>query len=285
MSVYETHIIKDPQLPFFIRSSTKLNFARHAIPLHWHENIEIVLVTAGEGVINCDTRQLRVKKDDIVVVNSNYMHGFSTDQALFSYAYLIVDRSFCIANYFDTNLIRFQELFQDAEIVQWIQEICLKFDNKENSKYRVQMIRAMVLKLMVKLCMEYSTDERAPHVDSHLLSRLKQAIGYIRSESNRDLSLDEVADFAGLSKFYFAREFHRITGNTFVSYLNLVRCENAKKMLIENQKNIGEIARACGFENQSYFTRRFRSYTGMLPSDYREKHIQKHKADCNKKPN
>jgi AraC-like DNA-binding protein len=97
----------------------------------------------------------------------------------------------------------------------------------------------------------------------------------IRSEVSRDLSLDEVAEFVGLSKYYFAREFRRVTGYTFVTYVNLMRCERAKVLLAQNKLNIGEVGRACGFSNQSYFTRTFRAYTGRLPGVYRETHLQK----------
>ena len=108
------------------------------------------------------------------------------------------------------------------------------------------------------------------------MSCIKQAIGLIRSDASRDLSLDEVANFVGLSKYYFAREFRRVTGYTFVSYVNLTRCEKAKALLTQNEMSIGEIGRACGFSNQSYFTRTFRAYTGRLPGVYRDTHASKH---------
>ena len=85
------------------------------------------------------------------------------------------------------------------------------------------------------------------------------------------ISLDELASTVGFSKFYFAREFKRITGYTFVAYLNLVRCKKAKNPLTETQQSIGEISRLCGYENQSYFSRAFLRRTGMIPSEYREK--------------
>ena len=49
--------------------------------------------------------------------------------------------------------------------------------------------------------------------------------------AQEDLSLDKVADFVGISKYYFAREFRRITGYTFVTHLNMTRCEAAKELL------------------------------------------------------
>ncbi|MBQ8849067.1 MAG: helix-turn-helix transcriptional regulator [Clostridia bacterium] len=93
----------------------------------------------------------------------------------------------------------------------------------------------------------------------------------MQTESARDISLDEISASVGLSKYYFAREFHRTTGYSFVSYLNLIRCKKAKKMIAETELSIGEIAQKCGFSNLSYFSRTFRSIVGILPNDYRKK--------------
>lgn len=279
MNIYETHVMKDPQLPFIFRTN-RLNLAkkRRDVP-NWHENIEILLITEGRGSVLYDTQQLSVEEGDIVVVNSNSVHCLYTEESVLSYHYLIVDRSFCVANHFDPGSIRFDMHFRDEEIERLMRGLEKEYASQSNSPFHVQMIRALVLQIMATVCRNHGVIEESSHLDSHLLTCIKQSIGYIHSQIERDISLDEVAEFVGLSKFYFAREFRRITGNTFVSYINLVRCERAKKMLAENRMHVGEIARACGFENQSYFTRRFRSYTGMLPSDYRKRQLQKKSFD------
>jgi AraC-like DNA-binding protein len=160
-----------------------------------------------------------------------------------------------------------------ARHVQWLKDILLEiaaeFLTDEQTPYRVQMIRANLLRLMAMLCRRHGEESDAPLEDTRLLACMKQAIGHIHSNSHKDLSLEEVAKLVGLSKFYFSREFRRITGYTFLSYVNLIRCEKAKQLLTENQATVGEIGRLCGFENQSYFSRTFLKCTGMLPSAYR----------------
>ena len=124
--------------------------------------------------------------------------------------------------------------------------------------------------IMALLCRDHSIKGAPSQNNSYLLSCIKESIGLIRAQSERDLSLDEISNAVGLSKYYFAREFRRITGYTFVSYVNMTRCEKAKLLLAEKRMSIGEIGRACGFENQSYFSRTFRNYTGVLPGAYRD---------------
>jgi len=267
MSLYETHALQDRQLPLICRQG-RCTADGPADAGNWHENIEIILVLDGTGTIINHDKHLSVTKDDLLVINANCLHAFSSAAEL-RYYYLIIDRSFCLANHFDTNKIRFEAQFRDPEIAKILCDIVEELDKNDAEPYRVQMIRANLLRLMALLCRRHGTENDEPLTDSHLLSCMKLAIGYLHSESHRDISLEEVAARVGLSKFYFSREFRRVTGYTFLSYINLIRCEKAKQMLIESNLTIGEIGRACGFDNQSYFSRTFLKRTGVLPSAYR----------------
>ena len=267
MSLYETHMLQDKQLPLICRQGL-CTVDGPADAGNWHENIEIIFVLDGAGTIINHDKHLSVEKDDILVINANCLHAFSSAAEL-KYYYLIIDRSFCLSNHLDTNKIRFEAIFRDEEITKILYEIVNELETDENEPYRVQMIRANLLRLMALLCRRHGILSDEPMTDSHLLSCMKLAIGYLHSESHRDISLEEVAARVGLSKFYFSREFRRVTGYTFLSYVNLIRCEKAKQMLAESNLTIGEIGRACGFDNQSYFSRTFLKRTGMLPSAYR----------------
>ncbi|MBO5938359.1 MAG: helix-turn-helix transcriptional regulator [Clostridia bacterium] len=268
MSRYETHKLQDRKIPMICNQSLFLAGGPSDAG-NWHENIEIVLVTDGEGTLVNHDRQLKVKKKDIVVVNANCLHSFATTTRL-RYIYLIVDRAFCLANHLDTNRIRFERQFCDDEIAALIEELHRESSAGEPTPYAVPMIRAELLRLMALLCRRHGSESDEPMSDSRLLFCIKQAIGYLHSESHRDISLEEVATLVGFSKFYFSREFRRITGYTFLSYVNLIRCEKAKQMLAESDRSIGEIGRTCGFDNQSYFSKTFLKRTGMLPSAYRQ---------------
>ena len=97
------------------------------------------------------------------------------------------------------------------------------------------------------------------------MSCLKQAIGFIQAEHDRDLSLEETANQVGLSKFYFEREFRKVTGYSFVSYVNTVRCERAKALLSQSEQKTGVIGKVCGFSNPSYFISVFKKIRVLRP--------------------
>ena len=266
MSVYEAHKM-DQGIPFIFHNTVRSSPHPYSTE-NWHENIEIFYVVEGEGTVIGGEEPIRMEKGDIAVINTNRIHAM-TNSAPMNFYCIIVDRHFCLSNHFDTNEISFETLFKDQEIASLIEE--LKREYYENNEYKIQSVRAILLRIMALICRNHSKCEETPAVDSRLLSAIKQAVGFIHSESHRDISLDEIAAEVGFSKFYFAREFKRITGYTFVAYLNLVRCKKAKNLLVETQLSIGEISRLCGYENQSYFSRAFLRITGMLPSEYREK--------------
>ena len=271
MNTYETHVMADPKLPFIFHKDMKLDARHPSSVCNWHENVEIIHIVQGHGIITVDTQPQEVKEGDTVVINANSLHQFEAKEGTFYYHCLIVDRSFCNANYFDTNRIRFEGQFEDRQISDLFLVLAEEYPQGETHiPYRTLTVRATVLQIMARICRYHSLPADTPTEDVFLLSCIKQAIGYIRAKSDQTLSLDEVSAFVGLSKFYFAREFHRITKYTFISYVNMIRCEKAKALLSEGNLGVGEIGRACGFDNQSYFSRTFREYTGVLPSTYRK---------------
>ncbi len=274
MNIYETHVMKDSRLPFIFHVATQLGGPRQRqIQTNWHENLELIYVLEGRGTVLCDTERFSVEAGDLVAVNANCMHSYYAEAGLFSYHCLIVDRSFCLANHFDTNDLTFESLFCDERIAELMLALAREYTPPYSPDFRVPAIRALVLSVMAALCRAHvlANGSGAVRKDPHILSCIKQAIGLIRSQSERELSLEETAAFVGLSKYYFAREFRRVTGHTFVSYVNFVRCEKAKSLLLENEQSIGAVGRSCGFDNQSYFNRVFREHTGLCPGEYREK--------------
>lgn len=267
MEIYESHKMEDPRLPFILHSFYYQK--GEVLPFsNWHENVEFLYFTKGSAIVTINAQRLSVQEGEIVVVNSNYIHGIMATEPSHFYC-LIVDRSFCLANYFDTNRIQFSPLIKDPELCTLIDGFVDEY-NDLDFPYRIQLLRSDGLRILSLLCAKYSTTEKEPDRDSLLFSSIKKALGYIHANNHRRISLDKLSEISGLSKYYLAREFHRITGYTVISYINHLRCENAKRMILENKLSIANIALECGFQNSSYFSRSFLSIVGMLPSQYKD---------------
>ncbi len=98
---------------------------------------------------------------------------------------------------------------------------------------------------------------------------MKKAIRYIALNFASDISLVKVADYVGLNPSYFSTYFKQMCGSSFKEYLNMVRIEEAKRLLANTDYAILDIAIAIGFENQSYFSKVFKKFTGLTPKQYR----------------
>lgn len=99
---------------------------------------------------------------------------------------------------------------------------------------------------------------------------IKKAVSYISKNFPGNLTLEEVAGHVHLNPAYFSSIFKQSTGSSFKEYLNMVRIEESKRLLANTDYTIIDIAIAAGFEDQSYFCRVFKRYTGLTPRQYRQ---------------
>ena len=84
-----------------------------------------------------------------------------------------------------------------------------------------------------------------------------------------DLSLQQLADTVGLSRYHCARTFKDTTGTSAHEYVTMQRVERAKVLLQRTRQPLGDIAAVCGFADQSHFTRVFRQRVGVTPGKFR----------------
>ncbi len=104
------------------------------------------------------------------------------------------------------------------------------------------------------------------------LSPIEQAEQYIRENYWKDICQEEVADYVGLSVYYFSRLFKNITHEKFVDYMIAVRMEKARELLVDSNVKISDIATRVGYANYSTFHRIFKASFGYAPGEYRAAH-------------
>lgn len=101
------------------------------------------------------------------------------------------------------------------------------------------------------------------------LQRFNEVLDYIDLHYTEELSLDEVADFSGFSKYHFTRLFKQYTDSTFYDYLSFKRIKAAELLLTKPEMSITEIALQSGFSSISTFNRIFKQRKNCTPSQYR----------------
>jgi AraC family transcriptional regulator len=99
--------------------------------------------------------------------------------------------------------------------------------------------------------------------------RLRRVLDYIAAHLERDLSLADLADSAGMSPHYFAELFRQRLGTTPHTYVLERRIERAKHLMRDRTRTLLDVALLSGFKDQGHFGRVFRQLVGTTPSAYR----------------
>ncbi|WP_020527637.1 helix-turn-helix domain-containing protein [Flexithrix dorotheae] len=105
-----------------------------------------------------------------------------------------------------------------------------------------------------------------------LKKKLFLATDYLYSFYNSNISLEELAQVAGISKYHFLRLFKIVFGESPHQMLTAIRIKKAEEKLIYSSLSINEIAWLIGMENSSSFSRLFRKFHKIYPSKFREKY-------------
>lgn len=92
---------------------------------------------------------------------------------------------------------------------------------------------------------------------------------FIRENPDSDCSVKEIAKRLGVSAHYMMHRFSLVSGMTITNYKNEVRLEKAKKLLVETQLSVSDIAMECWFDNSSYFSEVFKQFEHVSPTEYR----------------
>lgn len=115
-----------------------------------------------------------------------------------------------------------------------------------------------------------SRDVSLPEPAAAPLNDLADAVRLIREEFAHPLRVEDLAARAGLSAFQFGRRIRGLFGLTPTKLLIKTRIDAACQMLLEGRHSISEIAQACGYNDQSAFTRQFKAVVGLPPARYRD---------------
>jgi AraC-like DNA-binding protein/quercetin dioxygenase-like cupin family protein len=113
----------------------------------------------------------------------------------------------------------------------------------------------------------------SPELDWYAGERINAAHQYIFQNFTGRIDHKEMARNAAMSASAFSRYFRRLSGRTVSETVNEVRVGHARRMLIETDRTITEVAYASGFESLSNFNRRFRDISGISPREYRQRHL------------
>lgn len=263
--IYELNLMEDPNLPF--RIGYHKQFIHKFPPPNWHENLEILYIINGKGHIQYDLVYHEITEGDLIIVNSEVIHQILSDAPI-QFHFLIIDRLFCAECGIPSTTLIFQPVIRDVQARALFLRIIDAYSRyiETDAFYEVAAIRALLLQFLCDLCINHLTHEKPPSTESRK-DAVRSAVTYIRAHLAEPMTIEQIAQHAGVSTFSLARSFKRILDRTIIDTILLLRCTEAKRLL-EKGASVTEASKACGFENLSYFTRVFKRYYQMPPSHY-----------------
>lgn len=110
-----------------------------------------------------------------------------------------------------------------------------------------------------------------PQEQAAYFRELAPVMRYFEENFSEQISMEAMAELAGLSATHFNRRFRALLRMSPTEFLRSLRVQEAQRLLTMTQDSVGEIALAAGFYDQSHFTKRFRATTGMTPLAYRKR--------------
>jgi AraC-like DNA-binding protein/mannose-6-phosphate isomerase-like protein (cupin superfamily) len=270
----------NPSFPFRIVDSAWKSFF-----YHWHEILEIVYVMRGHISIFIEGKVLEAAKGDIIVINPCDVHGFFG--AEFNDTIMIIqvglevfeETLVDIRDHFFHKLVFDRKIFirpnVDSDLHHRLEVLLIamrKEYNEKKSGYRIAL-RSKIYEFALVFIREIperslSKKEITRYKNHHEI--LERVFSFIYDNAdNPDIALENAANAAAMSKFYFTRFFKEQTGQTFHDFLSRLRVNIAQEYLIESEMSITEIAFHCGFASLKTFNRVFKTYVTVSPSEYR----------------
>lgn len=140
----------------------------------------------------------------------------------------------------------------------------------DNPLYQIPYRSLECSKHMSKLILNIADDKFDKNMNNKSFNPyIRKAIEYVHENYSQDITIDSLCNYLDINKSYFCSLFKRYTGNTFSYFLNHFRVEKSKKLLINSNLSLLDIAIEVGFNNQNYYSMVFKKYTNMSPSKYR----------------
>ncbi|MDP2790149.1 MAG: AraC family transcriptional regulator, partial [Rectinemataceae bacterium] len=256
------------------------------IRIHWHEEMEIVRVTRGTMRITRNDEEFLLGVGETGIFMPGDIHaGAPAKGPAVDFECVVFNPDIMGSNLYDSWREKYlgplkagelavpqfvgRESSRDREICGHLDEI-MRVDLSREFAYELETKGRLCLILanLLSRAIPISTADRRRR---ETVGRFRAAISLINEKSAGSLSIGELAQACGLSKFYFCRAFRRIFGSSPTEYINIVRIAKSMDRLESGDDKILSIALDTGFNDVAYFDRVFRKHTGVTPAAYRKK--------------
>lgn len=236
-------------------------------PTHWHEFYEIELIISGSGSYIIDGVEKKIEKNMLFFMTPVNFHKVITDGAeVITLMFMgeVCDKNmlFKLSAVFDTDSVRLDD--EDARYLASIMHELNIASAENDDEYSFHLLNSII----GKICRLTNR-----HEHGHL-TKVQTAMLFIQNNFRNEITLNDIADVAGVTPAYMSSIFLKDSGMNFKTYLNGIRYEYAKKLLSYSDMTVTDICFESGFNDYANFERNFKANVGVSPREYRKASVE-----------
>lgn len=255
------------------------------VPLHWHDEMELVVIKKGQGYVSVDFDKHLVHSGDIIMICPGCLHAIEQDASYkMEYENIIFKPELLSSGANDLCMLQYMKPLLDGTlpVEQFLTPAHEVFESLSNCIRQIDLVCADQTtgwQLAVKSALFYffflliSERQKKTVSISHnpkSLEKMKTVLKYVEEHYTEKLTIDDMAKLTFYSKSHFMKFFKVHMGTGFTEYLNDYRLTMAARLLKSSDESILMIAEESGFDNLSYFNRIFKRKYGVSPGSYRK---------------
>lgn len=254
------------------------------VPLHWHAELELIVIKKGRGIVSVDLEKRSVTSGDIVLIRPGQLHSIEQKPGYsMEYENIIMKPDLLISGDNDLCAVRFIFPFINGEIPsdtyltpavsyyngvsECIRQIDLLCGTKTDG-YQLA-VKGLLFQFFYLLISNRQKKETSSASQMKSLEKMKTILKYVEEHYAEHITIDDMAALTFYSKSHFMKFFKQHMGAGFIEYLNNYRLTMAERLLKSSDASVLEIAEQSGFDNLSYFNRIFKRKYGLSPGKWR----------------
>ncbi len=237
-------------------------------PKHFHDYYVIGFIDAGQRYLHCKNKDYTVEPGDLLLFNPRDNHACEQiDQKAFDYRCINIQPEIMRKAMLEITGREFlpyftQQVIFHCELVVILKELHQMIMDEETD-FKKEEIFFFLLGQLVE---EY-TKQHLPKEQMVQSTEATVVCEFLESHYMENISLNDLCNTTGLSKYYLLRSFTREKGISPYSYLETIRIDRAKKLLEQGVMPV-DAAIQTGFSDQSHFSNFFKRYIGLTPKQY-----------------
>lgn len=251
---------------------------------HWHEDIELIQVIAGEFYFYVNGKIIFLQQGDGLIVNSKAMHyGYSVNQQDCEFTCVLINPNIfgCNSDLYrnfvepviksaslEYSVLRKNNL-QHLELIEQIkkfEQLYIKLMDNQSVDMESLAVASQLWKQWFDLVSsELTMQQQEEHRD---IIAQKKMVSFIYQNYMHPLNLENIASSANICRTKCCLLFKKYINQSPIDFLNTYRLGKAKELLSTTSMSVTEVALSCGFNNLSYFSKQFEKATKYTPKKY-----------------